>query len=193
MNQTAYTGINNLIKGLPMIGGFCKFWYIPLEEVDAIPPIDPANQVLDGTIVLKEGKAWRGPVPVPDKQLGFTENARISKSGVSYEIKVSCQYPGDIPGARVNFDNMAYSKYIIVGKLRATGFYVLIGSLEAGADFSADFDSGSAAGNPALNKIAWTHEQINKALVIATFEGDQSGYINFPYWLTEIGQYWELE
>lgn len=175
-----------------MIGGLCKFWFIPMEEVESMPIIDPTSQLLKTDIILKAGKAWRGPVPVPDKQLGFTENGRIGKSGISYEMKVACQYPGDIPGARVNFENMGYSQYIIVGKLRASGFYVVIGSLEAGADFVPDFDSGSAAGNPALNKIAWTHEQIHKAMVMMRFSGENI-YDPFPYWELEDGGYWFTE
>lgn len=197
MNQTAYNGVTNLIKGLPLIGGFCKFWFIPIEEVLSFPVINPANQVLAAEIELKDGKQWRGPVPVPDDQLGFSENAKTGNSGPYYELKVGCVYGGDIPATRANFDNMGYSQYLVVGKLRSTGFYVVIGNTEVGADFSANFDSGNANGSAALNTLSFYTEQINKALVLPSFNGDDSGYVDFSsnpdYWELEAGDYWELE
>lgn len=194
MNQTAYNGVTNFIKGLPLIGGFCKFWFIPVEEVESMPVVNPANQILKTEIVLKAGKVWRGPVPVPDRQLGFTEVKKDSKSGPYYEIKVNCVYPGDVPASRTNMDNMAYEKFMIVGKLRSSGAYLLIGNLEAGADFSADFDSGSANGNAALNKIEFATEQINKALVLSSFDGSESGYVTLSgKTVTSENNYWELE
>ena len=194
MNQTAYNGVSNFIKGLPVIGGFCKFWFIPIEEVDTMPVIDPTNQVLKTDIILKEGKVWRGPVPVPDRQLGFTETRKTGKSGPSYEIKVGCSYPGDIPSSRANLDNMGYHQFMIVGKLRTTGFFVVVGNPLSGASFLSDFDSGSANGNAAGHKLEFSTEQINKALVLPSFEGDESGYVNFSgETIQNSGNYWELE
>lgn len=194
MNQTSYNGVTNFIKGLPVIGGFCKFWFIPIEEVLSMPVINPANQVLQSEISLKAGKAWRGPVPVPDDQLGFTEISKSGNSGNYYEIKVGCVYGGDIPAARVNIDNMAYSQYMIVGKLRSTGFFVVIGNTEVGADFTGNFDAGTANGNAALNTISFSTEQINKALVLPSFNGSESGYVNFSgQTISNNNDYWELE
>src|SRR6185312_1952554 len=194
MNQTSYNGVSNFIKGLPVIGGFCKFWFIPIEEVDQMPVINPATQVLKTEIVLKAGKAWRGPVPVPDAQLGFTESAKTGNSGPYYQIKVGCSYPGDIPAARENIENMAYSQYMIVGKLRTTGFFVVIGNPEAVADFSGNFDSGNTNGNGALNTISFDIEQVNKALVLPSFNGSESGYVNFSgQTISNENDYWELE
>lgn len=195
MNQTSYLGVNNFIKGLPLTGGFCKFWFIPIEEVVSLPPINPLTQALLTEIPLKAGGVWRGPVPVPDKQLGFTEDMKAGPAGISYDQKVSAVYPGEIPGARTNFENMAYHKYMVVGKLRATPFFVLIGRPDAGADFNpGGFDSGSAAGGPVLNKISFTNTQINKALVLSLFSGTESGYVDFTgATIAPANDFWELE
>jgi len=194
MNQTSYNGVTNFIKGLPVIGGFCKFWFIPIEEVESMPVINPANQVLKTEIVLKAGKAWRGPVPVPDAQLGFTETLKTSNSGPYYEIKVGCAYAGDIPAARVNIDNMGYSQYMIVGQLRSTGFFVVIGNNEVGADFTGNFDSGNTNSNGALNTISFAIDQVNKALVLPSFNGNESGYVDFSgQTISNNNDYWELE
>lgn len=176
------------------MGGFCKFWFIPIEEVDQMPVINPANQVLQSEISLKAGKAWRGPVPVPDDQLGFSEIAKTGNSGPYYEIKVGCVYGGDIPAARANIDNMAYSQFMIVGKLRSTGFFVVIGNTEVGMDFTGNFDGGTANGNAALNTISFSTEQINKALVLPAFNGSESGYVDFSgQTISNNNDYWELE
>ncbi len=194
MNQTSYNGVTNFIKGLPVIGGFCKFWFIPIEEIESMPVINPANQVLKTEIVLKSGKAWRGPVPVPDAQLGFTEIGKTGNSGPYYEIKVGCAYPGDIPAARVNIENMAYSQYVIVGKLRTTGFFTVIGNNKVGADFTGNFDSGNTNSNGALNTISFAIEQVNKAMVLPSFNGSESGYVDFSgQTISNNNDYWELE
>lgn len=175
MNQTAYRGISNLTKKHNYTGGFCRFWFIPKEEIESFALVNPLNQYLGADITLKEGKAWRGPVQVPDKQLAFTESMEVSKAGPFYKLKVAAFYPGDTPATRINLDNMAYHQFVIVGKLRSGGFYVVIGNIETAANFDQEYESGSGNGNAAMNKISFTHEQIFKALVLPAFGGDISG------------------
>lgn len=174
MNQTAYRGVSNLIRKLNYTGGFCKFWFIPKEEIATFPIVDPATQYLLTDITLLDGKNWRGPVQVPDRQLAFTETMEVSKAGPFYKQKVVANYPGDVPASRINLDNMAYHEFVIVGKLRSGGFYVVIGNQETAANFDQEYDSGSSNGNASMNKIAFTHEQIYKALVLPSFNGDVS-------------------
>lgn len=194
MNSTAYKGINNLVKGLTISGGLCQFWFIPIEEVAYIPAIDSVTQTLTAEPVLKSGMFWRGPVPVPERQLGIKETVKTGKSGPSYQIKIGCIYAGDIPATRTNLDNMAYPKYLVVGKMRGSGAYVLMGSLEAGCDFIADFDSGTAIGNAAITKLEFSIEQMTRALVMHSFDGTESGYIDFTgETITPQNDFWILE
>lgn len=177
MFQTASTGITNLYRKLPYLGGLCKFWFIPIDEVDSIPGIDPYNQFLLDEPVLKEDKLWRGPVPVPDAQLGFTETQKNDAAGVYYEVKIQAQPPGDIPQQRINLDNMAYGQYLVVGKQRAGGMYLLFGSMDSPLDFDNQYTNGPGAAQNASTKIAFTGESIPRALVLPQFLGDASGYI----------------
>ncbi len=177
MQQTAYTGIKNLYKGVPYLGGICKFWYIPVEEVASIPVINPANQYLLAEPELKADKVWRGPVPVPDAQLGFTETQDSFAGMPYYKLKLQGQAPGDVPQQRVNIENMAYGQYLVVAKLRAGGFYVLLGSLDSPLDFDAEFTTGPGSGENAKSKIAFTGESNYKALVLTEFQGDESGWV----------------
>lgn len=194
MNQTSYKGTNNLVKRAPLTGGICKFWYIPIEEVQSFPEVDPQNQFLKTDVVLKSGKFWRGPVPVPDKQLGLKETKKAGKSGPYHEIKVSAMYPGELAAGRVNLENMCWQQFLIVAQLRASQAYVLIGNEDAGMEFGFDYDSGSAAGNAVITKLEWSIEQPYRAQVLTTFNGAQSGYINFDGETTVVdNNWWELE
>ena len=177
MYQTAYTGISNLLKAIPYLGGVCQFWFIPVNEVESIPNIDPVNQYLLAEPVLKTGKVWRGPVPVPDAQLGFTETQENAAAGPYYKQQLQAQHPGDVPAHRVNLDNMAYGQYLVVAKLRSGGFYVLLGSLDSPLNFDHDFSTGPGSNDDAKTKIAFTGESIYRAPVIPNFAGNDSGFI----------------
>ncbi len=170
-------GVTNIYRRLPYLGGICKWWYVPIQEVDNIPGINPLNQYLLGEPVLKADKFWRGPVPVPDSQLGFTETQKNDAIGTYYEVKLQAQAPGDAPQARINYDNMAYNRYLVVGKLRAGGFYVLLGSMDSPLDFDNIHSNGPGSNEAASTKIAFSGESMCRALVIAEFNGDESGYI----------------
>jgi len=180
MKQTAYTGVQNLTSKIPYIGGLCKFWFIPVQDVDSIPPIDPVNQFLTAEPVLKLLKQWLGPVPVPDRQLGYTETQENSTAGPGIKVKIAGNHYGDAPQSRINIDNIMYGRYLVVGKQRAGGFYLLFGSLESPLNFDHEFTAGQNGSNDTtFTKIAFTGEAINRALVIPSFLGDQSGLI-FP-------------
>ena len=179
MFQTAYKGITNLTRKIPYIGGFCRFWFIPVEEVETIPPIDPLTQYLTAEPVLVTDKVWRGPVPVPEKTLGFLETQQNGTAGSYFKQSIQGTSPGDYPQHRVNLDNMTYAKFICVGKLRAGGFYLLVGSIDSPLDFDQEFTSGANGSNDnAGTKLAFTGESICRALVMPSFDGDQSGGVD---------------
>jgi hypothetical protein len=178
MQQTAYTGINNLYSKLPYIGGLCKFWFIPIQDVESIPLINPVNSYLLAEPVLKATKTWFGPVPIPDRQLGYTETQENTAAGPSYKLKIAGNHYGDAPQSRVNIENITYGKYLVVGKQRAGGFYLLFGTTDSPLNFDNEFTAGqNGANDTAFTKIAFTGSSINKALVIPSFLGDASGLI----------------
>ena len=178
MNQTAYTGIHNLTSKIPYIGGVCKFWFIPVHDIENIPPIDPANQYLLAEPVLKAGKQWLGPVPIPDRQLGYAETQENASAGPSYKIKIAGNHYGDVPQSRVNLDNISYGRYLVMAKQRSGGFYILLGSMDSPLFFDHDFSAGqNGANDTTFSKIAFSGQAINRALVVPVFMGDTSGYL----------------
>jgi len=180
MQQTAYTGIQNFTSKIPYIGGLCKFWFIPVEEVESIPPINPLNQFLTAEPVLVTGKEWRGPVPIPDRQLGYTETQENAVAGHSFKVKIAGNHYGDVPQSRVNIDNISYGRYLVIAKQRAGGFYLLFGTKDSPLNFDHEYTAGQNGGNDtAFTKIAFTGETIHRALVVPSFLGDASGFI-FP-------------
>lgn len=179
MFSAGYTGINNLYKKLSILGGLCKIWFIPVEEVLSIPDIDPQTGYLSAAPTLIGDAVWRGPMPVPDKQLGITETQKNNTPGSYFEIKIEAQPPGDIGQQRVNLDNMVYGQYLVIGKLRAGGSYILYGSIDSPLDFDNQFTTGPGAATNATAKIAFTGQSITRGLVIPSFTGPDSG-ASFP-------------
>ena len=172
MFQTSYTGLKPLHTNPTYRGGFCRFWYIPKEKVAVFPRINPATQSLAGEPALKPGAAWFGPIEVPRETLGFEEMGRRTKAGIYYDTKVEGIHPGDSETSRVNLDNMAYHKYLIVGKVRAGGFYMLVGTPSSPLTFNTEYKSGNGPADTAQSSIAFTTSHISKAFILPGFTGD---------------------
>lgn len=166
MFQTGYSGITTLSANLPYEGGFCRWWYIPVQDVAFWPSINPQTGYLVGEPVLKAGKAWFGPVSVPNSKLGYKETQEKAKPGIFYKQQIEGIYPGDSPASRVNLENMAHYRFVAVGKLRAGGMHLLIGSEESWLEFDHEFTTNHDA---ATAKIVFAGETVQKALVLTEF------------------------
>lgn len=171
--QTAYTGLKPLQQNVySYLGGFCKWWYIPFEDVAIFPRINAANQYLTGEPVLKAGKSWFGPIAVPRDQFGYTENLKRVKAGHYYETKIEGVHIGDSPESRINLQNMPFHDYLVVGKVRAGGFYKLFGTPDSPLEFNPAYKSGNGPADTAQTTLAFITEQIDKAFVLPSFIGD---------------------
>src|SRR4051812_25162894 len=126
MFQTGYKGIQGFSTRLPYDGGFCKWYFTPKENISLFPEIDPATQFLSAEPVLIDGATWF-IAKVPNNQLGFEEDLQQGKGGIFYKQKVSGFHVGDSGTSRVNLENMPHHEFVIVGKLRAAGLYLIIG------------------------------------------------------------------
>jgi hypothetical protein len=172
MYQTGYTGILPLQRNFTYVGGFCRFWYIPFEDIGVFPRINPDNQKLVAEPSLKVDKAWFGPIKVPRDKLGYNEELKYTKAGPYYECKVEGMHIGDSPESRVNFENMPYHKYVIIGKMRAGGMYLLIGTVDSPCTFNTVFNSGKSGADTSQTAIQFITEHISKAYIIPSFNGD---------------------
>lgn len=135
-----------------------------------MPPIDPLTQYLSGEPTLAEGKTWKGPIIVPNDQLGFQEQMQRNRAGIYYKQKVTGFYPGDGAASRINIENMPYSQYIIVGKVRAGGFFMVLGGRTNALDFATDFNQGTHS-DAAGHDFSFIGESVNKGLVLMSFSG----------------------
>lgn len=175
MFQTSYKGIVTLHNNKTFKGGFCQFFYIPIEDVEVFPRINGDTQMLVDEPLLITGKKWYGPIRVPKDKLGFTETMKVSKAGPWYEIKATGMHVGDSVDSRINLENMPYHRYLVAGKVRFGGFYVLLNSsLETWCRFLQEFNSGSGPGSAAGTQFSFITEQITKALIMPEFEADTS-------------------
>ena len=174
MFQTSYTGIKPLQRNSTYVGGFCRFWYIPVEDVVTFPRINSANQQLIAEPSLKDGKKWFGPIAVPRNKLGYTEVLKRTSAGHYYELKLEGIHIGDSPVSRVNLENMPYHRYLVIGKIRAGGYYHLIGSNDSPCLFNPEFKGGLGPGETAQTNFQFATEHISKAYILPSFSEDDA-------------------
>lgn len=156
------------------VGGFCRWWYIPIENISSFPAVDPLTQMLVSEPVLNGLSSWYGPVDVPDYQLGWEEDSQSSKAGTSYKQKVSGIITGLDADTHINLQNMAYHQFCVVGKARSDGNYYIIGNTEAGLDLSISSSTGLGAENAAGTKFTLAGESVDRALILKAFLGANS-------------------
>jgi hypothetical protein len=172
MYQTGYLGVKAFSTGIGYSGGFCKWYFMPKEYIATWPDIDPLTQYLKTEPTLIEGASWFGPIKIPNNQLGFQETLATSAAGNYYKQKVNGFYPGDSGNSRVNLENMPYHEWIIVGKQRAGGLYLILGDKERGLDFTTDYTTGPGAKKAAGTDFIFQTESLNRGLILPTFLGD---------------------
>jgi hypothetical protein len=173
MLQSGYKGVSAFTKGLIYEAGWCEFYYTPIENIDIWPTLSPLTQELNGEPILKAGTSWYGPINIANQQLGYKESQEKSTAGVYYKIQLDGFYPGDGRASRVNLENMPYHRFVIVGKQRAGGIFLLIGSPDGGLDFSHNFLTGR--GNTAtISDFIFSGDLLNKAFVLPSFGSQTS-------------------
>jgi len=168
--QTAYSPLQTIGRvNVPYVGGICKWWYIPTEDIASFPAVNPVAQLLIGEPVLQPGKFWYGPVKVTDKQLGWEEDQQRSKAGIFYKQKIAGFIPGLNANSHINLHNHAYHQFCIVAKIRAGGYFIVLGNEETGMDLDANSTSGTGAMEAPGSRFSFTTESINKALILPAF------------------------
>lgn len=153
-------------------GGFCRFWFIPVEEVLVMPRINAATQYLVDEPSIRPGAAWLGPIAVPRDRIGFSEEFKRTAAGHYYVHKIEGIHPGESAESRVNFENLPYHKYLAIGKMRAGGFYCLVGTKDSPLSFNPEFRGGLGPGDIAQNLFSFSTNHISKAYVLPQFTAD---------------------
>lgn len=174
MNQSGYLGLDTLQTNLPYDGGICKWYYAALEDVATWPTIDSTTQELTSYPTLLTGKTWKGPVKVPNNYLGFKEVQKSVAAGIYYDQSLEFHQAGDNRTNRQIVENMPYYQYIVVGKVRAGGFWILLGNPEVGLKLSNTTDFGKGQFATAKTDFILSIKSQYKALVIPSFAGDNS-------------------
>lgn len=169
MYQTGYVNTAPLSYGIPFMGGICQWWYAPKEHIATWPGIDPLTQFLLTEPTLAAEKVWFGPMQVPDDTLGYEEPLQRNAAGFYYKQKVLGFYPGDDAFSRTNLMNKPWHQYVIVAKMRAGGFFLVLGTPEQGMQFDADYASGPGGISTAGAKFAFSLNAIEKGQVLLFF------------------------
>lgn len=171
MFQTSYTGIVPLHSNKLYWGGICRLWCIPVEHISSFPRINTTQYLVDEPLLIP-GAKWFGPLPVPPDNAGISEEMERTKAGLFYKIKLEAVHIGDSMQSRVNLENMAYSRFIVVAKVRAGGFYMIIGTVDSPLTLTAVYETGKSLPTTAQTKLSFTTEQISKSLILPSFTSD---------------------
>lgn len=170
MQQTAYKDLQTLGRiRVPYVGGFCRWWYTPVQNIAVFPYIDPQTQKLVAEPTLHAGSTWYGPVTVPDHELGWDEDMQAGKPGHWYKEKVYGFMPGINAASHINLQNLAYHKVVVVGKVRAGGNYYIIGNQYSALDFTFNSTTGGGAMGVPGTRITLTGEGIENACLLPSF------------------------
>jgi hypothetical protein len=172
MIPTAYLpdqSLGNIIASYN--GGFCRWYYTFIENLDGFPKIDPSTQMLPFEPALKAGTSWFGPVNVPYNSAGFDETSQRIKGGIYYKQKVVGNMPGFDGNAWINLENLLYHQIVIVGKLHSGGGWIIAGNNKKGFDLDTETDTGSGNRAIATNKLTFNLESISKAIPLVDFQG----------------------
>jgi hypothetical protein len=170
MYQTSYKSLEGIarIKG-SYIGGFCKWWYTPIENIASFPAVNPVTQLLNSEPVLQAGKTWYGPITVPESKTGWKEDPQRTKPGISYKQRVEGFNPGLSANNHINLENLIHHQVCIVGKVRSGGFYIILGNDQAGLDIDHNETSGIGSAGMPGTELVFTGEFKNKALILPSF------------------------
>ncbi len=172
MYQTAYVDLQSIGRlRVPYSGGFCKWWYTPIQNIASFPAVNPVTQLLNSEPILQAGKTWYGPVTVPDRRLGWEEDLKRVKAGLYYSGKVEGFMPGMDIANHINLQNLAYNQVCIVGRVRSGGFFLILGNDVAGLDLDVNTTSGYSLDGIPGSKLMFTGESINRALILPSFAG----------------------
>lgn len=175
MNNTAYLPLSTLGQtGSTYDGGVCKWWYTPIENLNGFPMVDPVTQQLSDAPRLKDGASWYGPVNIPTYEVGYEEPDAVSPAGIYYKQKLVGNMPGANSAAHINIRNLSQKQLCVVAKLRAGGFYIVLGNDEFGMILNSQFSTTVGVKDTPGTKLMLTLDSINKAMVLPSFYDDNS-------------------
>jgi len=176
--QTGYLGIQTLQYNLPYDGGFCEWYYANIQDVNNWQSINPDTQELIAAPTLFNGINWNGPIKTPNNSLSYKESLKNSNAGIFYEQILDANQIGSNRTNRVYLENLAHYQFVIVGKVRAGGYYVVIGNKNAGMKLVTVEDIGAGQFKTNKTDLIFTLKSQHKALVIPSFQGNNSDAVN---------------
>lgn len=155
------------------VGGFCLFYYTPIQNIASIAAPNPQTKYLEAEPVLVAGKNWYGPISINKNALGFQESGDNTPQGLLFKTKVNGFQGGSIASQWVMLTQMLQYKYCLVAKLRSGGFWLLIGNQAIGCSFGYDY-SAPSGNNSTGTQFTFALESALNAQVLTSFSGSSS-------------------
>lgn len=176
--QTAYLGLQPLQFNLPYNGGLCIFYYADFNDIQQWAAINPNTQEYYSAPVLKSGSTWKGPIKIANNSLQYKEVPRNTPAGLVYDLILDFNQFGSNRTNRNIVENLVYYQLVIVAKVRAGGYYLVIGNSETGAKANVVEDAGKGQFSNFKSDFTISLKSKNKALVLPSFLDDNSESVN---------------
>lgn len=170
MQSTSYIGTQPFQTGLPYHGGFCQWWFTPWQHIQQWPSINPLTQQAANAPTLKPNTTWYGPIQVPNTLLTFSQQLETVAAGKFYKNTLEGIIPGTDATEDANLANLAHNEVVVIGKRRAGGQFVLLGTPNVGMSFNYKTDTGSWQ-DFAQTKFNLSIQTYQKPPIITTFSG----------------------
>lgn len=164
MYSTGYTGVSSFLKPSGYLGGFCKWYYTPVENILTWPSINPVTQKGNAKPVLKNGAFWYTVPRSGYRQSSLDETPKTAAPGHYYEWRFNVQLAGANP---VLLQNAQFRRFIILGIPRFLhNAWLLVGTPQSPLRFEASIDSGRHWTEDALTKSAFIGECRHRSIII---------------------------
>jgi len=170
MSATPWQGISTLPAALHYEGGMCEWYYTAWENIATWPTVNPTTGELTAEPTLKVGAAWHGPIIVNRRSIGYRETPEPDAAGITFRHQVEGPYYGHSRTARVLLANMLRYRFVVIGKLRAGGCFVLLGGPEYWLEFAYNFNTGSEQDTGQYN-LRFAADCAEPAYVLPSFSG----------------------
>lgn len=147
-------------RSIVKAGKACLIAMVPIEWVAAFPPIDPATQMLTGTITLTGTHQWLRMLLVHSSTPLQTTDQR-NPAGLFRQITIEGRTAGHSIPIHHYLTNYPHHRWLILYKEAGTGITYVIGHPNSGATITTSYSNEQNT----INTIQIAHTALHRPLV----------------------------
>lgn len=147
-------------RGTVKAGKACLIAMVPMEWIATFPPIDPATQMLTGSITLAAGRQWlrlllvanRTPLQVQDQS---------NAAGIFRQTNINGRTAGHSIPIHHYLTNYPHHRWVVLYHEAGSDITYIIGSNKSGAQLTSAYSNEVAT----VNTVTISHSSLHRPLV----------------------------